>query len=133
MNDNMVSVNTALSIDLMGQVVADNIDGRQYSGVGGQLDFVRGAQMSKGGRSYIAVTAAYRNSAGKRGSRILSAFKPGTAVTTPRSEVQYIVTEFGCIDLKALTMKERVKAMISLAHPDFRPQLTEEAKEMKLL
>ena len=132
-NDNMVSVNTALSIDLMGQVVADNIDGRQYSGVGGQLDFVRGAQMSKGGRSYIAVTAAFKNSAGKRGSRIVSAFKQGTAVTTPRSEVQYIVTEFGCVDLKALTMKERVKAMISLAHPDFRPQLTEEAKEMGLL
>lgn len=132
-NDNMVSINTALSIDLMGQVVADNLDGRQYSGVGGQLDFVRGAQMAKGGRSYIAVTSTYDNSRTGRGSRIVPVFKSGTAVTTPRSEVQYIVTEFGCVDLKALTMKERVKAMINLAHPDFRSQLTDEAKSMHLI
>ncbi|MBQ2884490.1 MAG: acetyl-CoA hydrolase [Alphaproteobacteria bacterium] len=132
-NDNVVSVNTALSIDLMGQVVADNIDGRQYSGVGGQIDFVRGAQMSKGGRSYIAVTSTFDSSKTGRGSRIVPCFKLGTAVTTPRSEVQYIVTEFGCINLKTLTMKDRVRAMISLAHPDFRDELTEEAKRMKLL
>ena len=132
-NDNVVSINTALSIDLFGQVVADNIDGRQYSGVGGQIDFVRGSQMSKGGRSYIAVTSTYENSKTGRGSRIVSAFKPGNAVTTPRSEVQYIVTEYGCIDLKCLTMRERAEAMISLAHPDFRAQLRKEAQEMGIL
>ena len=131
-NDNMVSINTALSIDLMGQVVADNLDGRQYSGVGGQIDFVRGSQMSKGGRSYIAVTSTYNNSKTGRGSRIVPMFKPGTAVTTPRSEVQFIVTEYGCVDLKRLTMSERAKALIELAHPDFRAELTDEAKRMNL-
>lgn len=132
-NDNMVSINTALSIDLMGQVVADNIDGKQYSGVGGQIDFVRGSQMSKGGRSYIAVTSTFHSSKTGRGSRIVPCFKSGIAVTTPRSEVQYIATEYGCINLKALSMKDRVKAMISLAHPDFRDELTEEAKKINLL
>lgn len=133
MNDNVVSVNTALSIDLMGQVVADNIDGSQYSGVGGQIDFVRGAQMSRGGRSYIAVTSTFNSSKTGLGSRIVPYFKPGTAVTTPRSEVQYIVTEYGCINLKALTMRDRAAALISLAHPDFRAELTAEAKKMGLL
>lgn len=129
-NDNMISVNTALSIDLMGQVNADNLAGRQYSATGGQLDFVRGAQMSRGGRSFIAVTSTFN---GGRGSRIVSRFPAGTAVTTPRSDVQYVVTEYGCADLKGLTMRDRVRTMIGLAHPDFRPQLTDEAKETGLL
>ncbi len=132
-NDDVVSINSALSIDLMGQVVADNIDGRQYSGVGGQIDFIRGAQMSRGGRSYIAMTSTFDSPRTGRGSRIVSCFKPGTAVTTPRSEVQYVVTEYGCVNLKALSMRDRVRAMIGLAHPDFRPALTAEAKRMELL
>ncbi|MBQ1489586.1 MAG: acetyl-CoA hydrolase [Eubacterium sp.] len=132
-NDNMVSINNVLSVDLYGQVVADNIEGRQYSGVGGQIDFVRGAQMSKGGRSYLCLKSTFENKRTGRGSTIVPYFKPGTAVTTPRSEVQYIVTEYGCIDLKKLTMKERAGAIISLAHPDYRPELTKAAKEMGLL
>lgn len=132
-NDNMISVNTAMSIDLFGQVCADNIAGRQYSATGGQVDFVRGAQMSKGGKSFIAITSTMENKKGERGSRIVSRFPMGTAVTTLRSDVQYVVTEFGCVNLKPLTMRDRVQAMISLAHPDFRLQLTDDAKEAGLL
>ena len=131
-NDNMISINTALSIDLMGQVNADNLSGQQYSAVGGQLDFVRGAQMSKGGKSFLAIESTVDNRAG-RSSRIVSRFPLGTAVTTPRADVQYVVTEFGCVNLKPLCMRDRVRAMISLAHPDFRPQLTDEAKATGLL
>ena len=125
-NDNMISINTALAIDIFGQVNADNIAGRQHSATGGQVDFVRGAQMSKGGKSFIAVTSTYKNGTA---SRIVSQFPMGTCVTTPRSDVQSVVTEFGCVNLKTLSMKERVRAMISLAHPDFRPQLTEDARK----
>lgn len=132
-NDNMISINTALSIDLFGQVCADNIAGRQFSATGGQLDFVRGAQMSKGGKSFIAVTSTYQDKKKGMSSRIVAQFPMGTAVTTPRSDVQYVVTEFGCVNLKPLTMKDRVRAMISLAHPDFRPQLAEDAKRAGIL
>lgn len=132
-NDSMISINTALSIDLFGQVNAENIAGRQFSGTGGQVDFVRGAQMSRGGKSFIAVTSTYNDKKKGMSSRIVSRFPAGTAVTTLRSDVQYVVTEFGCVNLKILTMRDRVQAMISLAHPAFREQLTEEAKASGLL
>ncbi len=131
-NDNMISVNTAMSIDILGQVNADNIDGRQYSACGGQMDFVRGAQMSKGGKSFIAIQSTLENRKKGRMSRIVSRFPVGTAVTTPRADVQYVVTEYGCVNLKPLTMKQRVHAMVSLAHPDFRPGLMDDAKEAGL-
>lgn len=130
-NDNVISVNGAITIDLLGQVVADNIAGKQFSGVGGQLDYVRGAQMSKGGKSFIAATSAnVSKRTGKTSSRIVSTLPPGTAVTTPRSDVQYVVTEYGCVNLKPLTAKDRARALISIAHPDFREALTEEAKKI---
>lgn len=132
-NDNMISINTALSIDLFGQVDADNLAGKQYSATGGQLDFVRGAQMSRGGKSFIAVTSSFADRSGQRRSRIVLQFPAGTAVTTPRSDVQYIVTEYGCVNLKPLTMRERVRAMITLAHPQFRAELTEQARAHKML
>jgi 4-hydroxybutyrate CoA-transferase len=132
-NDNMISINTAISIDLFGQINAESIAGRQYSGTGGQLDFVKGAQMSKGGKSFIAVQSVVNNSKTGISSRIVSQFPAGTIVTTPRSEVQYVVTEYGCVNLKQLCMRDRVIAMISLAHPDFRPQLTDEAKRAGML
>ena len=131
-NDNMISINTAMSIDLFGQVCADNIAGVQHSATGGQLDFVKGAQMSAGGKSFIALTSAFENKNGRQ-SRIVCRLPEGCAVTTPRSEIQYVATEYGCINLKNLTMKERAAALISLAHPDFRPALKEEAKEFGLL
>ena len=132
-NDNMVSINTAVSIDLFGQVNAENIAGRQYSGTGGQLDFVKGAQMSKGGKSFIAVQSVVNSSKTGKTSRIVSQFPAGAIVTTPRSEVQYVVTEFGCVNLKEMCMRDRVSAMISLAHPDFRPVLTDEARYAGML
>ncbi len=132
-NDNMISINTALAIDLLGQVCSDNLAGEQYSSTGGQVDFVRGAQMSKGGKSFIAVTSTVESKRNGRSSRIVTCLPQGSVVTTPRSDVQYVVTEYGCVNLKPLTMKDRVRAMISLAHPDYRPQLTEEAKQAGML
>lgn len=130
-NDNMISVNTAMAVDLYGQVAADCLGGKQQSATGGQVDYVRGAQMSKGGKSFIALTSTLDGKNG-RSSRIVPSFPVGTAVTTARSDVQYVVTEYGCVNLKELTMDDRARAMIRLAHPDFRDELTEAAKKMGL-
>ena len=132
-NDHMISINTALSADIFGQINADNIAGHQHSTTGGQVDFVRGAQMSRGGKSFIAMTSTYTDKNGRLASRIAPHFPIGTCVTTPRSDVQYVVTEYGCVNLKTLTMKDRIRAMISLAHPAFRETLTEEAKNAGFL
>ena len=132
-NDNMISVNTAMAVDLFGQVAADSLGFHQQSATGGQVDFVRGAQMAKNGKSFFAITSTLTNKAGKTLSRIVPAFPAGTAVTTPRSDVQYVATECGCVDKKKQTKKNRGRAMISLAHPDFRDQLREEAREAGLL
>jgi 4-hydroxybutyrate CoA-transferase len=100
--------------------------------VGGQLDFVRGAQWSEGGKSIIALSSSFMRHR-QRQSKITLQFAPGTPVTTPRSDVQYVATEYGCVNLKVLNMSDRVRAMISLAHPDFRDQLTQEARDAGLL
>ena len=131
-NDHMISVNTAMAIDLYGQVAADNLGGRQQSAIGGQVDFVRGAQMSRGGKSFIALTSTHEKN-GVRTSRIVPQFPAGTAVTTPRSDVQYVATEYGCVNLKPLTMDDRARALIRLAHPDFRDGLADAARRMGLL
>jgi 4-hydroxybutyrate CoA-transferase len=132
-NDHMISINTAMAVDLFGQVAADALGYRQQSGVGGQLDFVRGAQLSREGKSIIAVTSTLTDRRGRRMSRIVSALPPGTAVTTPRSDVQYVATEYGCVNLKPLTMRDRVRALISLAHPDFREELGDQARRAGIL
>ncbi len=126
-NKNMISINTAMSINLYGEVAAEAVGYSQYSAVGGQIDFVKGSQWSEGGKSIIAMESTYRDKTGSH-SKIVLNFAKGTPVTTPRSEVQYIATEYGCVNLKALRMRDRVRAMISLAHPDFRDELTEQAK-----
>lgn len=131
-NRQMMSINTAMSVDLFGQVAADSMGWSQQSAVGGQIDFVKGAQWSRGGKSIIALASSFEKD-GQRQSKICLNFPAGTAVTTPRSEVQYIATEYGCINLKKLNMSDRVRAMISLAHPDFREQLRDEAKSHGLL
>lgn len=131
-NDKMISVNTAMSIDLYGQVAADCLAGKQQSATGGQVDYVRGAQMSKGGKSFIALTSTIENEQGVR-SRIVPSLPAGTAVTTARSDVQYVATEYGCINLKTLTMADRARALISLAHPDFRAELKDQAKDLGIL
>ena len=122
-NDNMVSVNSAIEIDLMGQVVADTIGLNQFSGVGGQVDFVRGATMSKGGRSIIAMPSSAK---GGTISKIVPKLTDYSAVTTTRNDVNYVVTEYGVAQLKGRTMKERARALISIAHPNFREALCEE-------
>ena len=128
----MISINSAMGVNLYGEVAADAIGYRQQSAVGGQLDFVKGAQWSEGGKSIIVLSSSFMKN-GERKSKISLQFAPGTPVTTPRSEVQYVATEYGCVNLKILNMSDRVRALISLAHPDFRDQLTQEAKDCGLI
>lgn len=133
-NDNMISINTAVSMDLMGQVASESIGLRQYSGTGGQADYVRGAQLSKGGKSFLAIKSTVgTDQDGGPISRIVPVLSEGSIITTTRSDVQYVCTEYGCVNLKILSMRDRVRAMISLAHPDCRPHLTAEAKRLNLL
>ncbi len=122
-NDNMVSINSCLQIDLMGQVAAESIGPRQYSGPGGQVDFIRGASMSKGGKSIIAMPSTAANGTI---SRITATLPPFTAVTTSRNEVDYVVTEFGIAALKGRTLRQRAQSLIDIAHPDFRDKIAGE-------
>ena len=132
-NDNMISINTAMSIDLFGQVAAEGMGGRQFSGTGGQGDYVRGAQMAKGGKSFLAFKSTLGTGPdGAPQSRIVPCFPPATIVTTPRSDVQYVVTEYGVVNLKVLTVADRARALIDLAHPDCRAELTAQAKKLGL-
>lgn len=126
-NDNMVSINSALSVDLLGQVAADTLSGMQFSGVGGQVDFIRGTTDSKGGRAIIALPAT-----AARGtiSRIVAALAPGQAVTTSRYDVDYVVTEFGVARLKWKTNRERAHALINIAAPQFREQLRDDYERL---
>lgn len=119
-NDNMVSINSCLQVDLLGQVVSDTVGLNQFSAVGGQVDFVRGATMSRGGRSIIAMPSTAK---GGMISRIVPLITEGSAVTTPRNDVNFVVTEYGIAQLKGRTLKERAKALILIAHPRFRPRL----------
>lgn len=133
-NDNMVSINTAMSIDLFGQVAAEGVGGKQFSGIGGQGDFIRGAQLAKGGKSFLAFRSTLgKNPDGSPKSRIVPYFPPATIVTTPRSDVQYVMTEYGMVNLKHLTVKDRAKALIQISHPDCRPDLTREAKKLGMI
>lgn len=119
-NNDLVSINSCVQIDLSGQVCSESVGLRQISAVGGQVDFIRGAALSKGGRSIIAVSST---AAGGRVSKIVPVLDEGAAVTTNRMDVEYIVTEYGVADLKGKTLRERAEALIQVAHPDFRPML----------
>ncbi|AFP79011.1 acetyl-CoA hydrolase [Mycoplasmoides gallisepticum WI01_2001.043-13-2P] len=127
-NDNVVSINSTIEIDLAGACNAKYLKGHQYSASGGQLDFVRGAYLSKNGKSIIALTSRTSN---QKYSKIFP--RLSGPVTTPRNDVHWVVTEYGAVNLKGLSSSERAKELISLAHPDFRAQLTEEAKKLNLL
>lgn len=122
-NDNMVSLNSALQVDLTGQVVSETIGYRQFSGTGGQVDFIRGAAWSKGGRSILAF---HSTASGGKISRICSHIDEGASVTTPRTDVHFIVTENGIADLRGKSIPERAKSLIAIAHPDFRETLEKE-------
>jgi 4-hydroxybutyrate CoA-transferase len=126
-NDNLISINSALSVDLLGQVAADSMGPKQYSGVGGQVDFVRGARFSKGGRSVIAMPAT---AAKGKVSRICGSFGPGQPVTTSRNDVDKVVTEHGVASLRGKTNAQRARALIEIAQPEFREQLMREAREI---
>lgn len=129
-NDNMVAINSALQVDLTGQVCADSIGQSFYSGYGGQLDFMRGASRSKGGKPIIALPATAKNGSI---SRIVPILSPGAGVTTSRGDVHYVVTEFGVAALYGKTIRERARALINIAHPKFREQLEEYAFTNKFL
>ena len=124
-NPGMVSINSAIEIDLTGQVCADSIGQRIYSGAGGQLDFVRGAKLSKGGKAIIALAA--RTAKGL--PKIVPTLKPGAGVVTPRADIQWVVTEFGAVNLYGKSLQERAKLLISIAHPQDREALERAAFE----
>lgn len=128
--DNFISINSCIEIDLLGQVCAESIGTRHFSGSGGQLDFVRGCNLSRGGKSFIAIS-----STAKKGtlSKIKPTLTPGACVTTGKNDVDYVVTEYGVVKLRGKTARERAKALISIAHPDFREELLFEARKMHLL
>jgi 4-hydroxybutyrate CoA-transferase len=124
-NKKMIAINSALEVDLLGQVCADTLGSKQYAGVGGQLDFVRGAGMSEGGKAIIALPSTAKDL-----SRIVPTLKNGAAVTTSRNEVDYVVTEHGIAALKGRTVWERMKALINIADPAWREALIKKAFEI---
>lgn len=127
-NDRMVAINSAIEVDLTGQVCADSIGSKLYSGVGGQLDFIYGASRSKGGVPIIALPSTAKNF-----SRIVATLKKGAGVVTSRNHVRYVVTEYGVADLYGKTIRQRAQSLISIAHPDFREELTLQAKQLHYL
>lgn len=131
-NDRVVSINNTTQIDLQGQAASESDGHRHISGTGGQLQFVRGAYASKGGKSFICLSSTY-DKRGERKSRIVLNLTAGNIVTTPRSDVMYVVTEYGMVNLKGKSVPERAKALISIAHPDFRETLERQAYEHRLI
>ena len=136
-NNQMTSINTTLQIDLLGQCSSESVAGQQISGVGGQTETCVGAQLSPGGKSIMTLhsTGMVRQKDGtrKRVSKIVPGLASGTAVSTTRNDVEYVVTEFGIAELKGKTVRERAKALIAIAHPDFQAELMENAKDLHLL
>jgi butyryl-CoA:acetate CoA-transferase len=130
--DDFISINNALQVDLYSQVNAESLGTTQVSGNGGMWDFVIGAQWSKNGKSFICLTSTFKDSNGNDQSRILPVFEPGSIVTIPRHQADYIVTEFGAVQVRAQSTWKRAELVISIAHPDFREDLIKEAEKMKI-
>lgn len=131
-NDKAIAINNALEIDLFGQVSSESCGTRHISGTGGQLDYTYGCYHSRGGKAFICLTSSVVEKDGTRRSRIRPFLDPGTITTLPRVMVNYVVTEYGLINLKGKSTIERAKALISIAHPDFRDELNEHAKRMNI-
>ena len=131
-NNGVISINNTTQVDLQGQAASESDGHRHLTGTGGQLQFVRGSYASKGGKSFICLASTYEKR-GHRKSRIVLELTPGNVVTTPRSDVMYVVTEWGMTNLKGKSVAERAKALISLAHPDFRDGLERGAREKGLI
>ncbi len=128
--DNFISINNAIDIDLFGQINAESAGLKHISGTGGQLDFVMGAYLSKGGKSFVCMSSTVAGKDGSVKSRIVPTLTSGSIVTDPRSCVQYVVTEYGLVNLKGLSTWERAEKLISIAHPDFRDELIQQAERM---
>lgn len=129
--DNMVSINSCVAVDLYGQVAAESSGARQISGTGGQLDFLIGASASKGGKAFICMSSVYRDKSGRLHSRVKPQFD-GDIITSPRSQVYFLATEYGVINLEGRSTWERAESLISIAHPDFRDMLIREAEQRKI-
>jgi len=127
-NPKVVAINSAIQIDLTGQVSADSIGHRIYSGIGGQMDFIRGAALSKGGKPIIALAS---QAMGGKVSRIVSQLNPGAGVVTTRGHVHWVATEYGVVNLHGKTLRERGEALIGIAHPDFRAELRRELAQIR--
>jgi acetyl-CoA hydrolase len=132
-NEHMVAINSAIEVDLTGQVCADSIGPKLYSGVGGQLDFIYGASRSKGGVPIIALPSTVTFKDGSVMSKIVLMLKHGAGVVTSRNHVRFVVTEFGVAELYGKTIRARAQALINIAHPDFREELAKQAKELHYL
>ena len=130
--DNFMSINNAVDLDLFGQVNAESAGTKHISGAGGQLDFVLGAYLSKGGKSFICCSSTYKTKDGQVKSRILPTLNPGSIVTDTRANTHFLVTEYGIVNIKGLSTWEKAEAIISIAHPDFRDELIAEAEKMKI-
>ena len=130
-NENMISINGCLTADLYGQVGSESAGTRQISGTGGQLDFVTGATMSKGGKAFLCMSSTFTDKRGERHSRIVPQLR-GDIVTTPRSQAYYLVTEYGAAMLAGQSTWQRAERLISLAHPDFREELIRSAEEQRI-
>lgn len=130
-NENMISINNCIAVDLYGQICAESAGLRHISGTGGQLDYVTGAAMSKGGKSFICMTSTYLDHDGQKKSRIVPHFQ-GDIVTDPRSQSYYVCTEYGVVNLVGKSTWERAEMLISIAHPDFRDELIKEAEKQKI-
>ena len=130
--DNFMSINNAVNLDLFGQVNAESAGTKNISGAGGQLDFVLGAYLSKGGKSFICCSSTFTTRDGEVKSRILPTHDPGSIVTDTRANIHYLVTEYGKVNLKGLSSWQKCEAIISVAHPDFRDQLIKEAEKMHI-
>jgi len=130
--DNMISINNILEVDLFSQICSESIGTRQFSGTGGQVDFVMGAMKSKGGKAFLAFTSTYKDKQGNLQSRIKPILTPGAIVTVPRTITPWLVTEYGKVNMFGLSIWKRAEALIGLAHPDFREDLIKEAENMKI-
>ncbi|MCI7247739.1 MAG: butyryl-CoA:acetate CoA-transferase [Campylobacter sp.] len=130
--DNFVSINSAVDIDLFGQVNSESSGKRHISGAGGQLDFVMGAYLSKGGKSFICCSSTVKDKNGEVRSRFLPTLKEGSIVTATRANIHYLVTEYGIVNLKGLSTWAKCEKIISVAHPDFRDELIRGAEELKI-
>jgi acyl-CoA hydrolase len=131
-NDRVVAVNNTTQIDLQGQAASESDGHRHLTGTGGQLQFVRGAYASRGGKAFICLASTYERH-GQRKSRIVLSLTPGNVVTTPRTDTMYVVTEHGLVNLKGKSLAERALALISIAHPDFREDLERDARRVGLI